>query len=342
MYSKQTMKKVVIERIPAIIFVLFVMSSFFIPPIPLSKRIDVSVDKAKDFVAGKNLDEDIFGNDNDICQKDRAKCSINEENFFYKQVDTYLDFVYLKDESFNTSGVEKKISEADIFLRNEVAIFPNRTIDYTYIDSSGQSGNIALDTSCILGWTYNDSYIYNQIRNQLKSYGWTNPKTTESFRKLIDETWCISLLAENNENPVIIKQQIDNKKQEFYNFIDGSDYLDRKIISGIHLLLMFDRLQKYGYDISQYSDFIEFTKSYVVNQTKTGSLYYPLEVYNNVLYTLAKIHYPDKVFLQDLAEKILLIQNQDGSWLLSTEGRYRILETLRCSIALNLFKINYL
>lgn len=318
------------------------MSFFFIPPVPLNKRIDSSIVAAKNFAANKNLDEDILANDYVICQRDPQQCPFSKENFFYKKLDTYLDFVYLKDEQFNTSGLEKKISEAENFLRNEVAIFPNRTIDYTYIDSSGQSGNIALDTSCILGWTYNDTYIYSRIRSELKNYGWTNPQTTELFRKLIDETWCISLLAENNENPVIIKQQIDTKKQEFYNFIDGSDYLDRKIISGIHLLLMFDRLQKYGYDISQYSDFIEFTKSYVVNETKTGSIYYPLEVYNNVLYTLTKIHYHDKIFLQDLAEKILMMQSSDGSWLLGTQGRYRILETLRCSIALNLFKINYL
>jgi hypothetical protein len=176
----------------------------------------------------------------------------------------------------------------------------------------------------------------------MKSYGWTNPNTTQAFRKLIDETWCISLLGQNNVNSEIIKQQVDLKKQEFYVFINGSDYLDRKIVGGIHLLLMFDRLQKYRYDISQYSNFIEFTKSYVVSSTKNGNVYYPIEVYNNVLYTLSKIHYGDKEFLQGLAEKLLQMQNSDGSWVVDTRGRYTILETLRCSIALNLFKVNYL
>jgi hypothetical protein len=314
-------------------------------PNPLNERIDSSISKAKVFLANKDLTEDILAADYDVCMAGSKKCPFDNETFLYKQIDASLDFVFLKNEPMNVSGLEKEIEEADKFLRNITTSLPNSSVDYTYLDSSRTKGDFAFDLYCILGWTYNDTEVYHIMRNELKPYGWTNPNTTDKFRKLIDETWCISLLAENNEDEQTIKHQVNIKQSEFYEFINGTQYQDRKVVSAVHLLLMFDRLEKYGYNISEYRELIEFCKTYIVDSIeygKYGSLSYPLEDYHLSLYSLAKIHYNDKTFLQDLAEKILQMQSDNGSWVVGTLDRYRIMSTLRCTMALNLFNVNYL
>jgi len=337
-------KKFFEKRAVAIVIFAVVIGAMLIPSRNLSQQISDETAKAKIYVESKNLDQDIYGSDYTVCTTTPSNCP-NAINYFYKRTDVYFDFVFLKTEPVDTSGLEKRMAEADAFLRDFKSKYYNLTIDYSYIDSSGATGDIAMDTSCILGWTYNDTTIYHKIRNDLKDYGWTNPNTTQPFRNIIDETWCISLLGENGENSATTNHLLELKKQEFYTYISGPDYLDRKIVGGLHYLLMFDRLQHYGYDVSQYSDFISFIENYVVNQTQTGHLLYPLEVYHNTLYTLAKIHYQDKTFLSNLAEKIIVMQNSDGSWYVpnpTNDTRYSLLLALRCVIALNLFKVNYL
>jgi len=337
----RSMRSFFAKRVIPIVFTLAVILMLFWPQKPLAERIDESIANAKLFAQTKSIDEDIYGSDYNICAKSPDRCP-NKEGYYYKRLDIYLDYVYLKGEPIDTSGLENRISQADNFLRKEVKRIADLTIDYRYIDTSKPPGEIAFDANCILGWTYNDTALYEKMKNNLHSYGWVNPKTSDAFRKLIDETWCISLLAQNNDDKNIIENLVDLKKREFFAYINGSDYLDRKIISGIHLLLMFDRLQSYGYDVSKYSDFIEFVTSYVAKQTKDGNLLYPLEVYHNALYALSKIHCYDKAFLQSLAEKIVHMQNSDGSWSIGNGERYKLLVTLRSIIALNLFKTSYL
>ncbi|MBS3055104.1 MAG: hypothetical protein J4452_01280 [Candidatus Aenigmarchaeota archaeon] len=340
MPRKKDLTKFILSRAIPIAFV--VISIIVLLPKPLNERIDNSLIKAKVFLVNQNLDKDILGNAYEDCLKDESKCTVPDGTYIYKRIDASLDFVFLKDENFSTSGLERKIDDANSFLRGVLRILPNRSIDYSYIDKSREPGDFALDLYCILGWTYNDTSVYRIIRNELKPYGWTNPNETQFWRKVIDETWCISLLAENHEDEKVLKQQVDLKSKEFISYINSSDYLDRKIIAGNHILLMFDRLESYGYDISEYFDLIQFTKSYIVDQIKNGKLRYPLDVYHNSLYSLAKSGYEDKTFLQDLAGKILAVQNADGSWNIGSDGRYRILTTLRASIAINLFKVNYM
>lgn len=342
--QKLVSRKIFHQRIVAIVIFVIVIGAMLIPSRNLSQRIDDETAKAKVYIENKNLDQDIYGSDYNVCTKDPSNCP-NAINYFYKRTDIYFDFVFLKTEPVDASGLEKRIAEADSFLRDFKGKYSNITIDYSYIDSAGVQGDIAMDTSCILGWTYNDTVIYHKIRNDLKDYGWTNPNTTQPFRNIIDETWCISLLAENGESATTINHLLDLKKQEFYTYVNGPDYLDRKVVGGLHYLLMFDRLQHYGYNVSQYSDFISFLENYVATQTQSGKLLYPLEVYHNTLYTLSKIHYQDKTFLSNLAEKILALQNPDGSWYIANQNndtRYSLLLSLRCTIALNLFKANYL
>ena len=340
MQRKSGIKKFFIDRLLPIVLVVAAITALI--PKSLDQRIDDSIAKAKIFLADQNLDQDILGEYYPACLQNASKCPFDNETFLYKRIDASLDFVFLKDESFNVSQLEKKVDDSDIFLKNIVKTLPNISIDYSYIDSSRRRGDFALDLYCILGWTYNDTAIYRIIRNELKPYGWTNPNTTNFFRKVIDETWCISLLAENGEDYKIVKEQVDLKKREFYDFINGSEYLDRKILAGTHILLMFSRLKSYGYDISQYSDFIKPIEYYIIDATSHGKLNFPLEVYHNVLYSLIKARYEDKEFLQELTEKILQMQNKDGSWVVSADNRFRILVTLRSAIAINLFKTTYL
>lgn len=338
----QQAKIFLLKRIAPIIFVLIVVGYFFLQQNALDKRISSSVNSAKILLENENVLQGILGSNYADCMKDASKCALTQEEIFYKKVDIYLDFVFLKIEPISTSGLEEKISTSGSFLRNVIAQIHNETIDYSYIDSSRAHGDIAMDTTCILGWTYNDTYLYQRMRGELKDYGWTNPNTTEPFRKLIDETWCISLLAENNENKSTVFHLVDLKKQEFSSYINGNDYVDRKIIGGLHLLLMFNRLQKYGYDISPYDGFVNSVEGYVVNTTQSAKLVYPIEVYHNDLYILSLIRYSDKQFLQNLAEKLLQMQNADGSWYATPDGQISMLETQRAMIALNLFKVNYL
>jgi len=348
MPRKDSLRIFLMRRFLPIIFVIVVI--FLLVPKPvdekiLNERIETSAEKAKVFLAGKDLIEDILAADYDVCMAGSKNCPFDNESFLYKQIDASLDFVFLKNEPMNVSGLEKKIGEADRFLRNITASLPNSSVDYTYIDTSKKRGDFAFDLYCILGWTYNNTAIYHVMRNELMPYGWVNPRTSDEFRKLIDETWCISLLAENNEDEQTIKHQVNIKQSEFYEFIKGSQYQDRKVVSAVHLLLMFDRLEKYGYDISEYKGLIDFCKSYIVDSIeygKYGKLSYPLEDYHLSLYTLSKIGYEDKAFLQYLAEKLLQMQSDNGSWVVGTLNRYRVMSTLRCTMALNMFRENYL
>jgi len=348
MQRKYSLRIFLMRRILPIIFVIGVIFLLIPKPVDeriLNERIETSIEKAKVFLANKDLIDDIYAADYGICMAGSKKCPFDNETFLYKQIDASLDFVFLKDEPMNVSGLEKKIEEADKFLRNITASLPNSSVDYRYIDSSKKRGDFAFDLYCILGWTYNNTEIYKTMKKELMPYGWVNPRTSDEFRKLIDETWCISLLAANNEDEQTIKHQVNIKQSEFYEFIKGTQYQDRKVVSAVHLLLMFDRLEKYGYDISEYSELIEFCKSYIVDSIKYekyGKLSYPLEDYHLSLYSLAKIHHNDKSFLQGLAEKLLDMQSDNGSWIVGTLDRYRIMSTLRCIMALNLFKTNYL
>jgi hypothetical protein len=36
------------------------------------------------------------------------------------------------------------------------------------------------------------------------------------------------------------------------------------------------------------------------------------------------------------------MQSGNGSWVVGTLDRYRVMSTLRCTMALNMFKVNYL
>jgi hypothetical protein len=202
-------------------------------------------------------------------------------------------------------------------------------------------GQYSLDLNCILGWTYNDTVIYNKIRNLLQSYGWTNPNASDSFRKITDESWCIALLGENNENKKTITYLSDMKEKEFLDYLKSDDSLDRKVIAGDHILLMFDRLKDYGYDISNYTSFISYVKSFIINEIENGKLLFPQDVYHLTAYTISKTGTQDKLFLESLIEKILRNQNFDGSWNIDVSNSFRVYSTLRNIIALDMFRVNY-
>lgn len=308
----------------------------------LKTQIDDSIARSEQYVLSRNINKDVYGDQYyQTCIQDISLCP-NASDDFYKRLDIYDDFVFLQSEPLNSSVFSRQISTADGFLRSFVADLPRETIDYSYFDPTKPGGTRSFDSFCIEGWIYNDTTVYRIMKSQLKDSGWADPSTADPFRKLIDETWCVELLGENNENPQTIHHLIDLKKNEFLNYINGTDYLDRKVLSGVHILLMLQRLREYGYDTSNYTSLIQFTESYVANETLSGNLYYPLEVDHNALYILSSYHYSDKALMETIARNIILSQNDDGSWTGSPGGQYSLLTTLRCLIALNLFEKNYL
>ncbi len=323
---------------------LFSVYFFFQSP---KDEIKSSIAKGEKFLANADLDLETFGKEH-YCLDEKNQM---QKSCLYKRVDYSIDLVFIDRELVKPINpeLEKRTTEADKFLRSFLPEWENQSIDFSYLDSGFKEGDQAFDLYCIIALIYEDRPMFSKLNSTLKENGWLNEETADKFRRITDESWCISLLAKFKTNQSIIDNLIELKQKQFEDFqkfeeSKSSKELndDKKFMTASHILMVLDEMKGNGYDTTKHKILVsrlqevmmEFTNKYPNN----------IEIQHTSLYFLSKTKYHDANALKQIAERIVKLQDKDGGWHYDTEGykdKYRVLLTSRAILALNQYMLNY-
>ena len=213
-------------------------------------------------------------------------------------------------------------------------------MDYAYFDAGGEKGDYAFDLYCMIALETGNRKMAAKIREGLKQDGWSTPRAQE-FRVIIDESWCIMMLAEFKEDKQVLSKLLAAKKRRLQAYLakplkDGDSVEEiRRSYAAAHVLMALGFLKKKGYDASAYSGYERELQEKLFSD---GMAHLDSADYlSNSLYFLAKTGF-GKQKLGELAEALAKLQVQDGGWSSMFSPRmFRGLLTARAVLALNAY-----
>lgn len=200
---------------------------------------------------------------------------------------------------------------------------------------------IALDTACIFGYLTNDTAIARHAVAALdKNKNWLADDlyTTDAWRNIADETWCIRLLASESSNAELVTALTGRKIVEMGQFSRGQASVIDKAAALVHMVYLLDGVQD---DIAA-----GFEKQYAENLV--AYLPDPAIVENtlmnaNILDALLTVNVhmsgtvPTAAF-STLFDRLLARQHKDGTWTETAgDDGLPVFTTLRVLTALGRF-----
>lgn len=344
--------------------VLFFITSIYIEGNFSEKKIEDSIQKGQECLV-KIYNETHFYNDPYIY------CEYPEKIYdgcdpIYRKLDIATNLIWIDERVKNHEVISSQIQEAILFTDNLEKEWENEEIGYGYFGIPKYG--VGFDSFCILALLKNNKKMEEKVKADLKNYIWVNLslnpiceckrlKLNETceipeknircplFRKNVDETWCISLLAQFKEDENLIQELTRRKLSEGMEYVASNEYDDyRKAYVMIHLLLMFNELREYGYNISAYEEEIYKVEEMLVNITKNETLVAENNAQANALYSLILMEYKNRKDLEEMADLLIKRQKSDGCWLSygrSTEYKdfFRSFTTLHAIQALNEYEL---
>ncbi|MFH1200172.1 MAG: hypothetical protein V1708_03835 [Candidatus Micrarchaeota archaeon] len=258
----------------------------------------------------------------------------------YRKMDFALDLHFIGEELNDAGAARARAAEADEFLQRLALRWQDGPVDYAYFDSGGQKGDFAYDLYCMVSLETGNAKMAGKIRSALGENGWSTPKA-QKFREIIDESWCIMMLADNAEPAATLERLIAAKKAQLqaYSSRPGGEGGEvermRTSYANTHVLMALQYMKEKGYGVSAESEYIKTLqeKAFADAAANADSPDYSC----NSLYFLAKSGYPAGK-LAPLARNLVAMQGADGGWKskLSPES-FRGLLTARAVLALNAY-----
>ncbi|MFH1106316.1 MAG: hypothetical protein V1787_00315 [Candidatus Micrarchaeota archaeon] len=258
----------------------------------------------------------------------------------YRKTDFMLDLNFIGKEVADPGPLEGRASEAAEFLQGLARTWQDGGVDYRYYDPGGEAGEYAYDLYCMVALETGNADMARKIRGQLKQRGWSSPQA-QHFRVIIDESWCIMLLAANGENASTLDVLLEQKKlqQEYYDAepAAGDPEIEkmRRSYAATHVLMVLTYLEDRGYDVSAHAEYVGKLQERAYSDADANKD--SPDYLSNSVYFLAKSGFP-KGRLAPLADALVRLQKPDGGWKskLSPES-FRGLLTARAVLALNAY-----
>ncbi|MBI3956586.1 MAG: hypothetical protein HY340_01210 [Candidatus Kerfeldbacteria bacterium] len=258
-------------------------------------------------------------------------CPVEGCKLTYRVLDAFFNVMQLRNERLNRAGLlGLQVGAAETSLQ---AILPEwrQANLYNTIKGSG-TGGVALDTACILGYATNDKDLAEHIVTFLTDDDnllADDEYTTDTWRNIADETWCVRLFAKTSVAPETVKPMTARKVQETTAYLANATPVE-KVAVLYHMAFLLreagdvsstTRLEEYLEELSKLAD-----DPTLIADTFTQA---------NILDALARNGFSGRARLDELAKRLWERQQSDGSWAAAVgSGRYPVFTTFRAVTAL--------
>jgi hypothetical protein len=310
----------------------------------LNFRIDSAIKKAQIYLDSVYSEEYFYDDKYLNCESPYVtECTLTG-----RKIDISVNLMWVDEQVKDHKILDYQIEKAYDFMDSLIPDWELGTIDVSYIDKISPERDYGLDAYCTLALLRNSKIMAEKIKDNMNGLSWVNGTAAEvGYRKITDETWCISTLIKYKMiDNATTKKLFNIKLNETYELLENSDSTHEKLYSIIHILLMFDYAQKFGFDISSYSKHIQNLQWQLAEVSQYEDIESDMWAQTNVLPILSQTHFGEKEFMRDLTLKILDNQEEDGGWYRLRDVEYGLIGksfvTLRAILALNNYKNVYI
>lgn len=310
----------------------------------LNFRIDSSIKKAQIYLDTVYSDEYFYNDKYLTCDSPY----VTECTSVGRKIDIAVNLIWVDQQVKDHKILDYQIEKAYSYMDSLIPDWELGTIDVSYIDKVSPEKDYGLDAYCLLPLIRNSRIMAEKIKDEMHDLSWVNGTAAEvGYRKITDETWCISTLIKYKMiDNTTIKKLFDVKLNETYELLENNDNTEENLYSIIHVLLMFDYAQKFGFDTSNYSKYIQDLQEQLSMVSQYEDIQNDMWAQTNVLSTLSQMHFKNKIFMRDMTLKILDYQEEDGGWYRLKDAEYGLIGksfvTLRAILALSNYKDVYL
>jgi len=262
----------------------------------------------------------------------------------YRQMDFYINVAYLEEGLEDSLRLQGKIEKAHALFDSLVPKWEEGSIDYTYFDPGGKQGDYAFDLYCITALQQKNERMEKKVLSELLEAGWHTPEA-QGFRVIIDESWCLSLLAAYHEDEMILNKEMNDKKEALRRFreraMEGLDeeqafiFNFQKTMASTHVLMLLHHMKINGYGMDE--TYARELQQQIAEETRENMEKKDYLV--NALYWLSVTDYEDEAFLNQLAARLVETQEENGAWKAAFDSEhFQGLMTARALLALEEFK----
>ncbi len=315
------------------------------PQAPGGTGVQPAISAGLGFLSGVNVTADTLDAGEQAIPAEEKYENLSELAL-YRKTDVMLDLHFIGREFKDAGTLRPRVQEADGFLEGLAGRWQEGSVDYAYFDAGGEEGDYAFDLYCMIALETGNGMMAEKIRSALKEEGWSTAQAQE-FRVIIDESWCIMMLADFGTANASIMPLLQAKARQLSAYETRPFAGDRAVeeirrsYARSHVLMLKGFLEDRGIHCAvkdkicfpEYKRYLQ-DKLYDDGIANLGSADY----LSNSLYFLAKTGYA-KQRLRPLAEALLKLQKADGGWssMFSPE-MFRGLLTARAVLALNAYE----
>ena len=264
---------------------------------------------------------------------ERLVCPLPDCKVTYRLLDAYFDLHWLK-QALGSLGPAEPVARRAAEVTH--ALVPPWRLSGPYnVRRDPIPGGIGLDTYCILGLVERDRDMAEVVARHLDPTGWIpegHYRTSESFRALADETWCLRLLAAtgtaSDKVPTLAAEQVERGRAE----VGSATSSEVAANLAYHLLGLLSEVN--GEELGPARAWFA---GRLAAASRDPALADDRLTRANVLEALAAARWEGRADLDALAADLLAAQEADGGWY-SRRGEsgtsLRTFTTLRALLAL--------
>ncbi len=254
-------------------------------------------------------------------------CGGSEKCQFYRVLDIGIILNW-----FNSSVLNDYQETARSHMEFASKDFESREINFHYLEpeSKDEEDKIALDSYCMTGLFTNSQKIAERVYNDFKS-GKNLSGVAKTFRRIVDETWCIALMSEFHHNDSFIASLAVEKDMQMKEFVAVNESSSAAYMP-IHFLIMNHHLKRNGYNELENEEgfYIEKMEEIAAKNKLSGN------DLCNILFVSKRYAGLKNNFTKGMFMQILKNQQQDGCWRDERKGEaVTAFPTLHCILALS-------
>lgn len=266
---------------------------------------------------------------------ENLSCPLAGCQLSYRLLDAYFAIAMLGDRlsAKEKHSIQDVLDEQEGVFETLVPKWRTAAIEGTLRSEAASTDSVALDTYCILGYLAEDKAMAEHVLEYLSPSGeWfaADHFTSDQWRNIADETWCIRLLAVTETYPEQFANMIETKTIEVRGFLQSQKPVAEKIAAAYHVLLMLNEP-----NIPYQVELIPELQSEVASLISGASTQLDPVTMANSLEMLTLSHFSTDSYLSDLREGLLRAQSPDGAWRYGDDDQYAVFATLRSLLGLS-------
>lgn len=261
---------------------------------------------------------------------EHIQCPQQDCKLSYRVLDGFFDVQFITD----LIGPNARLAAMQGHAKTAfAAVLPEwRSININNTIRSQSSEGMALDTACILAYTVRDQELTQHIATFLtEDNNWMSDSyyTSDTWRNIADETWCIRAMIATNTEPQRIEDLLARAIAQSDAYLAAASEENRiAVLFHMAYLLYESQTPVFRATLESYDQQLAALARQMLDSGNTIAL-------ANMLDVLSYTQHSDKKLLADLAKAIIAAQQADGSWF-STKAspQYPVFTSFRAVLAL--------